>query len=373
VDVWKDRIRAAARRLGFELCGFAPLGSPPHADFVRRWLDDGNAAGMDYIGRGLEKRLDPRLIMPAVRSVITVGYRYLPPPKPTVEWRQQLRGRIAAYALGPDYHDTVAETLRRLAAYVSELPGGAISRVYVDTGPILEREWAAAGGLGWFGRNTNLLHPAHGSWFFLGEILSSLEFTPEPALPDRCGTCTRCLALCPTEALRPGFLLDARLCISYLTIEHRGAIPPSLRPRMENWIFGCDVCQEVCPWNERLARRDGVPDSQALTPYLPELLLLSEDEFRGRFRGSAFRRARREGLARNVAVALGNTGNPAAVQALSQALQNDASALVRAHAAWALGVIQDRSARRALESARSGEPHRAVRCEITAALAGAET
>lgn len=368
-----DRIRAEACRLGFQLCGFAPVASPPHAAFVRRWLSDGNAAGMGYIGRGLAKRLDPCLILPAARSIITVGYRYLPPPMPIVDWRQQMRGRIAAYAWGTDYHVTVGAKLQELAAYASALRLGAVSRVYVDTGPVLEREWAAASGVGWFGKNTNILHTEHGSWFFLGEILSSLECDLEPPQPDRCGTCIRCLPLCPTEALKAGYVLDARLCISYWTIEHRGAIPLPLRRRMGNWIFGCDVCQEVCPWNDRLARRHGVPDTEALRPYLPELLLLSEDEFRRRFRNSAMRRSRREGLARNVAVALGNTGNPAAVPALAQALRHDASALVRGHAAWALGVIADRTASGPLESARRTETDGDVRREIDAALAGGQT
>jgi len=368
----KDRIRAAAFRLGFELCGFAPLGPPPHSVFVRRWLDNGNAAGMGYIERGLAKRLDPRLLMPGARSIITVGYRYLPPPMPSIDWRQQLRGRIAAYAAGPDYHLVVSERLRALAAAVSDVQEDAVSRAYVDTGPILEREWAAAGGIGWFGRNTNLLHTEHGSWFFLGEIVTNLEFEPEPPVVDRCGRCTRCLVRCPTEALKPGYLLDSRLCISYLTIEHRGTIPPPLRPQMGNWIFGCDVCQEVCPWNERLARREGVPDTEALLPYLPEVLLLSAGEFRRRFRHGAMWRARREGLARNAAVALGNSGNPAAVQSLTQALRHDAAASVRAHAAWALGAIRDRAARRALESARVSEVDEAVRREIDAALAGGQ-
>ena len=371
LDSLKDHIRAAARRLGFELCGFAPLSSPPHGEFVRRWLDDGHAAGMQYIERGLAKRLDPPLVMLEARSIITVGYRYLPPPVPAIDWREQLRGRIAAYALGPDYHAVMSAKLRELASCLSHLKEGTVSRVYVDTGPILEREWAAAGGIGWFGKNTNLLHTQHGSWFFLGEILSSLEFTPEPALPDRCGTCARCVADCPTDALKPGYVLDARLCISYLTIEHRGSIPPSLRPRMGNWIFGCDVCQEVCPWNERLARREGAPDTQALLPYLPELLALSEDAFRARFRNTAIWRARREGLARNAAVALGNTANPAAVTPLAEALRGDASALVRGHAAGALGVIDDPGARRALDAARRQEPDPDVRHEIDAALVGA--
>lgn len=365
----KARIRARAHALGFSLCGFARIETPPHADFVRRWLAAGYAGGMQYIERGMMKRLDARLVLPAVRSVITVGYRYVPPPLPPIDWASQLRGRIAAYALGSDYHVIVERKLRRLAEDIGALRPEAAARAYVDTGPVLEREWAASGGIGWFGKNTNILHTEEGSWFFLGEILTSLEIEPDPLQPDRCGTCTRCLDLCPTEALKPGYVLDARLCISYLTIEHRGSIPVELRPRMGNWIFGCDVCQEVCPWNGRLARRQCVPDSDTLLPYLPDLLLLGEEEFRARFRATAIWRARRAGLARNVAVALGNTRNPEAVPVLGAALRSDPVPLVRAHIAWALGRIGDTHARRALEAARAGETDAEVCREIAVALA----
>ena len=364
----KERIRSAARHIGFPLCSFAPVQAPPHGEFVERWLADGNAAGMAYIARGLPKRLDPRHIMPAARSVITVGYRYRPPPLPPIDWQRQLRGRIAAYALGTDYHQTVEVKLRELAAYVEGECGGTVTRAYVDTGPILEREWAAAGGLGWFGKNTNILHTEEGSYFFLGELLTNLELDPDAPLADHCGTCTRCLDLCPTAALKPGYTLDARLCISYLTIEHRGPIPVDLRAKLGNWIFGCDICQEVCPWNEKLARRDGVPDTGALLPYLPDLLRLDEGEFRTRFRDSALRRAKREGFVRNVAVALGNTRNPAAVGLLTEALRHDTSALVRGHAAWALGAIGGRGTRQALDAARRTEADTMVRAEIDSAL-----
>jgi epoxyqueuosine reductase len=364
----KERIRGAARRCGFERCGFARVETPPHAGFLQQWLAGGNAAGMAYIERGLAKRLDPRVVLPEARSVVTVGYRYLPPPVPPIDWQQQLRGRIAAYALGTDYHLAVERQLGELAAYVTSLDGGVVARPYVDTGAILEREWAAQGGVGWFGKNTNILHTEEGSYFFLGELLTNLDLEPEAPLDDHCGTCTRCLDLCPTGALKPGYVLDARLCISYWTIEHRGAIPVAMRPRLYNWIFGCDICQEVCPWNEKFIRQHGVPETAVPLPYLPELLALDEPVFQARFRGSAIRRARREGLARNVAVALGNTGNPAAVGPLAQALSSDASPLVRAHAAWALGQIGGRQARRALETARGRELDGTVQGEIDATL-----
>lgn len=366
----KEQIRAAARLLGFQLCGFARAARAPHADFVRQWLADGNAAEMTYLQRGLARRLDPRRIVPVIRSVITVGYRYQPPPLPPIDWQRDLRGRIAAYAFDADYHLIVAEKLRTLAAQIQALRPAALLRPYVDTGPTLDREWAALGGVGWFGRNTNVLHTDEGSYFFLGELLTDLEFEPDPPIADHCGTCRRCLDLCPTAALKPGYVLDARLCISYLTIEHRGAIPVALRSKIGNWIFGCDVCQEVCPWNDKVVRERGVSGTSALLPYLPDLARLNDQQFRNRFRRSAIRRAKRDGFVRNVMVALGNTQNPAAVGMLVEALLDDPSALVRAHAAWALGVIGGAQARRGLDAARRRDPDATVRVEIDAALEG---
>ena len=364
----KEDIRAAARCLGFQLCGFARAAVAPHAAFVREWLATGNAGGMSYLERGLTQRLDPRQGVPLVRSVITVGYPYLPPPVPPVDWQRELRGRIAAYALGGDYHRLVAQRLRALAAQIAVLRPGAVLRPAVDTSAVLEREWAALGGIGWFGKNTNILHHEDGSYFFLGELLTDLELDPDPPVAEHCGTCTRCLDRCPTAALKPGYVLDARLCISYLTIEHRGTIPIELRDKLGNWIFGCDVCQEVCPWNEKLVRERGTPAVADLLPYLPDLARLSEQQFRNRFRGSAIRRATRAGLVRNVMVALGNTRNPAAVKVVGAALLDDPSAVVRQHAAWALGRIGDQHARRALEAASRREADTAARREIEGAL-----
>ncbi|MGD0950452.1 MAG: tRNA epoxyqueuosine(34) reductase QueG [Candidatus Binatia bacterium] len=370
MDQLKARMRTAAHHLGFTLCGFARVEPLPRGEFVREWLSAGNSAGMHYIGRGLAKRLDPGLVVPDARTVITVGYRYPPPVLPPAGWRAQWRGRIAAYALGDDYHAIIGPKLRALAGEVCALRQGVVARAYVDTGPLLEREWAASGGVGWFGKNTNIIHTEEGSWFFLGEVLTDLGLEPDAPQPNRCGTCTRCLDLCPTQALAPGYRLDARRCISYLTIEHGGAIPTDLRPKLGNWVFGCDVCQQVCPWNEHFARRHIMRGTEELAPYLLELLALSEDEFRARFRNSAVRRAGRVGLARNVAVALGNTRDPAAAAALVAALTRDPAPLVRAHAAWALGRVGGAPARHALDSARWREVHDGVRREIDAALAG---
>jgi epoxyqueuosine reductase len=325
---------------------------------------------MAYIGNGAAKRLDPTLVLPGARSIISVGVRYAPPPLPPVNWREELRGRIAAYALGADYHRTVKRRLIDLTDRIKTRFPEAEARYYVDTGPILEREWAAAGGLGWFGKNTNILHREQGSWFFLGELLTTLEIEPDPPMADHCGTCVRCLDLCPTRALEPGYVLDARKCISYWTIEHRGEIPRDFRPQMESWVFGCDVCQEVCPWNEKLAREAEPTVAEALLPSLPELLALDEEGFRQRYRGTAVLRTKREGLLRNVAVVLGNTQNPRAIASLSGALENDPSAIVRAHAAWSLGRIGGGDARKYLDGARRRETDDVVRAEIEIALRG---
>ena len=365
----KEAIRGAAVEVGFDLCGFARAGSPAHGEFFRDWLAQGNAASMEYLGRGADKRLDPSLVLPEVRTIISLGIRYAPAPRPPVDWQRELRGRIASYAGERDYHDVLRKRLKRLAARLRELVPDIGHRTYVDSGPVLERDWAAQAGLGWFGKNTNLLHKAHGSWFFLAEILTTLDIEPDAPIADHCGTCTACLVGCPTGALEPGYGLDARRCISYWTIEHRGAIPPEMRSAIGNWIFGCDICQEICPWNEKM-RPPPAPDER-LAPYLPDLLALDEEGFRERFRGSPIKRAKREGLARNVAVVLGNTGNPAAVPALAAALAADPSAIVRGHAAWALGRIGGGDARSALAKARASAEGELAE-EITAALEGCE-
>lgn len=362
-------VEAAARSCGFDLCGFARAGEAPHGEFFSQWLARGNAASMEYLAAGREKRLDPRRILPGVRTIISLGVRYAPPPLPPVRWREELRGRMASYAIERDYHDVLRKRLKRFAAVLRASSLGIEHRVYVDAGPVLERDWAAESGLGWFGKNTNMLHKAHGSWFFLAEVLTTLELEPTAPTGEHCGTCESCLVQCPTGALLPGYELDARRCISYWTIEHRGAIPTEMRSGIGNWVFGCDVCQEVCPWNEKM-RPPSASDAR-LTPYLPDLLALDESAFRDRFRGLPVRRAKREGLLRNVAVVLGNTGNPDAEAPLLRALVHEPSSLVRGHVAWALGQLGGRRGREALNAAMHTDPDALVRREAALALATA--
>jgi epoxyqueuosine reductase len=356
-------IRDAAAALGFARCGFSSAEPLPRERFLRDWLAAGLGGEMIYLRRRFHARLDARRLVPWVRSVISLAFPYPPPPPPPADWRGELRGRVAGYARGGDYHREVGGRLRRLAACIAGLGTGIEARVYVDTGPVLEREWAARGGLGWFGKNTMILDRRLGSWFFLAEILTNLVLPDETREDDHCGSCRRCLDACPTGALADGFRLDARRCISYLTIEHRGAIPIALRPGMGNWIFGCDVCQQVCPWNDAADPRD----TDALHPRLPELLTLDATAFRARFGHTALERTKRRGLLRNAAVALGNSGNPDAVPCLIPALR-DPERLVRGHAAWALGRLGGRRAREAVEGARGAESDAWVRREMEAAL-----
>jgi len=362
----EDQIRAQAAALGFTLCGFTRLSPLPRKQFLSDWLAGGYAGEMSYLAREPERRLNPAIPFPQARSVICLGYPYAPPRLPAIDWRRELRGRIAAYTVGADYHEVIKSKLVTLVRFLTELHPDLWARPYVDTGPLLEREWAYRSGLGWFGKNTMLLHKQAGSWFFLAEILVSLDLEGEGIPRAHCGTCTRCLSSCPTGALAEGYVLKAPLCISYLTIEHRGPIPHELRPKLGNWIFGCDVCQEVCPWNEKFGQpRDDLVEE--LFPSLPALLALDEGGFRARFGRSAVRRAKRRGLLRNVAIALGNSENPEAITPLRTAL-HDPESLVRGHAAWALGRLAESEARTALQRHLAHEEDAQVRAEVLAAL-----
>ena len=364
----EERVADSAVRLGFVLVGFARINRLDEREgFFLQWLAEGRAGEMGWLGREPERRLDPRTLDGRLRGVVSLAYPYAAPKPPMLDWRSELRGRIAAYALGPDYHDIVLKKVRLIADILKAECPEIITRVYVDTGPVLEREWAAEAGLGWFGRNTNLINRYSGSYFFLAEIFTSVEFDgPSEPYRDHCGTCRQCLDRCPTQALAEGFKLDPRLCISYLTIEHRGPIPRELRTRLGNWIFGCDICQEVCPWNGDATH--AAPANADLAPSLADVMGLDDFGFRQRYGKTAIKRTKRRGLLRNAAIALGNSGNPAAVPVLAHALENEPEMLVRAHAAWALGRFDDVEARGALDAARAREPDPLVRAEIEDAL-----
>jgi len=362
----EERIQHWARELGFTLCGFTRLEPLAREQFFANWLRQGYAGEMHYLARNPEQRLNPTIAFPQAKSVICLGYPYTPPLLPAIDWRRELRGRIAAYAAGVDYHDIIKTKVNLLVQRLTDHDPNAWTRAYVDTGPLFEREWAHRSGLGWLGKNTMLLHKGEGSWFFLAEVLVSISLEGDNPARAHCGRCTKCLSDCPTAALEEGYVLKAPLCISYLTIEHRGPIPVELRPKLGNWIFGCDVCQDGCPWNKKFSPpRADLADE--LFPSLPALLSLDDVGFRTRFGRSAIRRTKRRGLLRNVAVALGNSQNPEAITPLCGALQ-DSEPLVRSHAAWALGQFAEVEARRALEKHLEREEDEGVRFEVSRVL-----
>jgi epoxyqueuosine reductase len=281
---------------------------------------------------------------------------------------------VAAYAWGEDYHEVLSDRLRVLAAFIETRTGAPVlNRWYSDTGPVMERDLAQRAGLGWIGKNTCLIHPTQGSFFLLAEMLLGLELEPDPPFSyDHCGICTRCLEACPTNCVLPDRTIDARRCISYLTIELKSSIPVELRAQMGEWVFGCDICQRVCPWNQRFAAAQGDPAFSARAdvarPDLIAELKLNPEQFNRKFIGSPVKRAKRRGYLRNVAVALGNLGDEAAIPVLAQALNGEPEPLVRGHVAWALGHLGGKTARQALLRAARTETDEAVLSEIRAAI-----
>jgi len=373
-----ENIKAEAQRLGFALVGVTTPAPPPHVPNFERWLAEGRQAGMGYLAseRSRARRANPRAILPEARSVVCLATPYPNPgaipfsPLPD----QPPTGLVASYAWGSDYHSVLEPRLRALVEWAQRESGSPIlHRVYSDTGPVLERDLAQRAGIGWIGKNTCLIDPRRGSYFLLSEILLELELEPDPPFSaDQCGSCRRCIDACPTGCILPDRTIDAGRCISYLTIENKGDIPTDLRAPVGGWIFGCDICQMVCPWNIRFADQDPdpglAPRAEIPTPNLLEEIHLGQDEFRDKFRDSPIRRAKRSGYLRNIAVALGNSADARAVPQLEHVLFNEIDALVRGHAAWALGEIGGRQARRALEKALAYEPDPGVREEIVNAL-----
>jgi epoxyqueuosine reductase len=330
-------ITAHARTLGFDLVGITTLGPAETAPYFDAWVHAGYDGEMAYLAKGQEKRADTRRPYPGVTSAIVVAMNYggTQPPGP-----------VARYARGHDYHDVMLDKLNALHAWLCAQVGHDIhGKAYVDTGPILERDLARRAGLGWFGKNTNLINPQLGSCFFIGALLLDLDLTPDaPFDADRCGRCTRCLDACPTDALVAPRSLDATRCIAYLTIELKGSIPEPLREFIGELVYGCDICQDVCPWNIRFARDLTEP---ALMPQadheafdIRTLLLQDETTFRTRFRDSPMQRAKRRGLARNAAVVLGNRRDPDDLPALRHAAAHDPDEIVREHARWAIARIE---------------------------------
>jgi epoxyqueuosine reductase len=365
------QIKQAAQRLGFELVGISPVKAPPHEQSFAQWLRQGLGGELDYMKRTEAFRRDPQELVPWATSIISTGmnyYKSMPRPASSLE----TQGWISRYAWGDDYHDVLKRKLDLLLDQIHEMTGSPVlGRAFVDSGPVLEREFAGVAGLGWIGKNTHLISPKKGSWFFLGELFVDLALAYDRPMRDRCGQCDLCLKACPTNAFVGPYVLDARRCISYLTIELKGWMPRHLRPLLGNHIFGCDICQEVCPYNVKAretAQAAFGPRSGLYAPQLIPLLSMTAAEFRARFRGSPILRAKRRGFLRNVAVALGNIKDHAAIPALIRALC-DEEPLVRGHAAWALGQLGTQTAREALQHRLEMETDPAVLDEINAATA----
>jgi len=330
-------IKQRAASLGLDACGITTADPSGNAAFYRDWAARGNAGEMAWMSRDPDRRSDPRTVLPGARSLIVAGLNYWQPAPRT-------RGRIARYALGDDYHEVLTEKLRALSEEITA--HGAQAKIYVDTGPVLEKPLAQRAGIGWQGKSTMLIHPKLGPWLLLGEIITTLELQPDEPQPDHCGSCSRCLDACPTQAITAPYQLDARRCIAYLTIELKGSIPEEMRPLIGDRVYGCDECLDVCPWNRfaqttreaRFLAPERAPNSR---DDLHDLLEITAAEFKRRFARSPILRVKRRGLLRNVCVVLGNIGTPDDLPALRRAEQHE-EPLVREHAAWAVRQILQR-------------------------------
>lgn len=339
--------KTEARRLGFSLVGVTTPEPPPHLEVYEKWLEAGRHGEMAYLetDRARHHRANPREILPECESILVLAVNYLP--------QQRTQGGVAAYAVGEDYHYVLVDRLKQLISSVEKRLGREIkNRYYTDTGPLLERELAQRAGLGWIGKNTCLISPQHGSYFFLAELLLDLPLVPdEPIKTDHCGECTLCIEACPTACILPDRTLDATRCISYLTIELKDAIPDELRPLTDDWVFGCDICQQVCPWNLRFAEPTTDLAFQA-RPFLQDphpraFLQLSPEGYRRELGKSPLKRAKHAGLLRNAALAAANSEDRSSIPDLVRLLSEEADPIPRAHAAWALGQLGEVEALRA--------------------------
>ena len=339
----KERIKDKAHELGFILAGVTTSEPPPHYSTFENWLAQDHHGTMNYLAdeRSRTRRANPLEILPECKSILVLATPYMSPSPRGRGARGEGEARVASYAWGDDYHDVLPARMKELVQYIEEQAGGPIkNRYYTDTGPILERDLAQRAGIGWIGKNTCLINPKQGSYFLLSEILLDLALQADlPIVTDHCGTCTRCITACPTQCILPDRTLDARRCISYLTIELKDDIPTDLRPLIGDWVFGCDICQMVCPWNRFAVEGDPAFGTQNPSHSLTEELEITSQEFNQRFKRTPIKRAKRRGYLRNVAVALGNTANWHALPVLNQALE-DPEPLVREHAKWALEEIK---------------------------------
>ena len=361
----KQAIKDKARQLGCILAGVTTPEPPPHYSTFENWLAQGHHGTMHYLAeeRSRLRRADPREILPECKSILVLATPYSSPSlalsgenagrvggdrppyrdQANAVEAQEATGKIASYAWGDDYHDILPARMKELVQFIEEQVGRPVkNHWYSDTGPILERDLAQRAGIGWIGKNTCLINPRHGSYFLLSEILLDLALEPDPPfVTDHCGTCTRCIEACPTDCILPDRTIDARRCISYLTIELKDDIPIDLREKIGDWVFGCDICQMVCPWNRFAGEGDPAFGAEDPLPSLTDELAITTQEFNQRFKQSPVKRAKRRGYLRNVAVALGNTGDMHALPVLNRALE-DPEPMMREHAKWAIQQINKR-------------------------------
>lgn len=342
----KQAIKEKARQLGFILTGVTSSEALENFNVFQEWLKQNQHGEMKYLEteRSQTRRKDPKQILPECKSILVLAIPYSPSsPLPSLGEGLGVRDdfQIASYALGDDYHNVLPQKLKSIVEFIEEQLGEKIpNRYYTDSGPILERELAQRAGLGWIGKNSMLINPQAGSTFFLAEILLGIELEPDEKFStDHCGTCTRCITACPTNCILPNRTIDSNRCISYLTIELKDEIPENLRTQMGNWIFGCDICQQVCPWNRFSSPADSAFETKIPLPVLTSDLLLTSEEFNLRYKKSPIKRTKRRGYARNIAIAIGNQKNKKDIAILQQALQDD-EALIKSHAEWAIKNIE---------------------------------
>jgi len=336
-EIAKSNIKRISRELGFDDCRVSRAKEASHAEVFRQWIEDGRAGDMKWMERNIERRSDPAVVVEGAFSVVSLAFNYFPGKEnPDVDYR------IARYAWNEDYHDIIDEKLRDLNLAMEEM--GGMQRFYSDTGPVLERDFATDSGLGWNGKSCVQIHKGMGTWFFLAELITTLDLPPDLPMGDHCGKCTRCMVVCPTGAITEPHRVDARKCISYLTIENSGPIPLEYRKAVGDWIYGCDLCQDVCPWNRfaKISRETKFHARQSIFQnQLRDFLTLDDDGFRKLFAKSPIKRIKRNRFLRNVCVALGNVGGKKDLPALERAA-GDEDALIAEHAAWAIQEIRGR-------------------------------
>ncbi len=366
-----NRIKSKALEIGFDLVGVCPAESFSENQFYKQWLTRGYAGQMGYMERSSSKRADVTRVLAGAKSVICCAVNYNTDYPYSAGLADPSRGWISRYAWGDDYHDSLIYMLGQLDGYCKEVCGDAFgSKYYVDTGPVLEKVYSRYSGIGWIGKNTCLINQQAGSWLFLGEIITDMELEYDSGASDRCGTCTECIDSCPTGAIVEPYVLDARRCISYLTIELKESIPAGLREGMENNIYGCDICQDVCPWNREADVTDKPefqPRTQFYNPPLSDLTELTRDDFSRLFRASPMKRAKRRGLLRNVLIAMGNSGDRGFAGKVRGCLKDD-EPVVRAAAVWAYWKLCGEEAKRDLSFMLESETDKVVRDEIVSIL-----